>query len=102
MAPDREGPWSSPAEVACRCVALMRARHDELPVRAACRVCLAAIGRDNRTVLLAPGAGTLPRRSGQSRDWRKSGAWTGQPLTAAARRGSCSWAISVVGPSLLF
>src|SRR5258707_14891031 len=46
------------------------------------------------------GAGTLRRRSGQSRDWRQSGAWTGRRPTAAARRGSCAWVISV-GPSPL-
>ena len=54
----------------------------------------------NRRRLRAPGAGTLRRRSGQSRDWRQSGAWTGRRPTAAARRGSCAWVISV-GPSPL-
>jgi len=54
----------------------------------------------NRPRLRAPGAGTLRRRSGQSRDWRQSGAWTGRRPTAAARRGSCAWVISV-GPSPL-
>src|SRR5712664_2541705 len=54
----------------------------------------------NRRRLRAPGAGTLQRRSGQSRDWRQSGAWTGRRPTAAAPRGSCAWVISV-GPSPL-
>ena len=49
---------------------------------------------------LAQGAGTLRRRSGQSRGWRQSGAWTGRRPTAAARRGSCAWVIPV-GPSPL-
>src|SRR3982074_2880785 len=54
----------------------------------------------NRRRLRAPGAGTLRRRSGQSRDWRESGAWRGPRPTAATRRGSCAWVISV-GPSPL-
>src|SRR5229473_4857136 len=54
----------------------------------------------NRRRLRAPGAGTLRRRSGQSRDWRQSAAWTGRRPTAATRRGSCAWVISV-GPSPL-
>src|SRR6202521_5159492 len=54
----------------------------------------------SRRRLRAPGAGTLRRPSGRSRDWRQSGAWTGRRPTAAGRRGSCAWVISV-GPSPL-
>jgi len=52
----------------------------------------------NRRRLRAPGAGTLQRRSGQSRDWRQSGAWTGRRPTAAAPRGSCAWVILLGHP----